>query len=336
MKKWITILFAFSLVLLLSGCAGGAKAPEEEKLYAWQGIGIISFGPQGGRIGTPASQTYLRMIIRNNAAGMEAKDVLATIDNVAPFKIRDESGAYHSPDELRSTSESPLFDDVDKYYSQHFIRNIYSDEEMELTWLVRAPTTPELAGNVYTHKLYATVQYNYSIGSSVNIIAISQDEVARRRNAGEEWEIRGETTNTAGDLKIDTSFTTQPIIFSKGASPEYYLKFIIKNVGEQNEGMPSGKVNVTVVYPSGVWVNKPVAEGSDYGWDSVDLAENVANRLVDATGIILGKAYILPFEIREIDSLNSGGVSQKTYTFFVKIDYTYLISTETEIELQPI
>lgn len=348
-------IFALTCIILILGCIGtGKKNVAETKLTAYQGLGILSFEPRGGKEAPPGGENYLSLVVRNNAAGGKASNIVASIDNVEPFKIRDCKGNYVSSSDPNTACVNPIFLDTGYPYSQHRLSKLDSGEEMEMLWLIRAPAGPEITQSEYSQKIYATLSYDYTVSSGVNIVALSQDEITRRRTAKEDYNVRGETTNTAGDLSINSETTVQPVIFpSEGeVSPTYYLIFNVENVGQ---GLPQGDVFITIYAPKGIIVESNIARSPDYKWGVVDsntadgtytirdnkLTCNMASSVykkdcgITDTDIILGNTFILPFKISELKTLNDAGITEKTYTFFIDVGYSYLISSDTQITVKP-
>ncbi len=88
-KTWLTL----SLIIILAGCTATGPSKTESKLKSNEGVGALEF-----RVGTttllPAGQEYVELVIRNNALGDDAKNIVVSLDNVAPFKIVECGGAY--------------------------------------------------------------------------------------------------------------------------------------------------------------------------------------------------------------------------------------------------
>jgi len=342
MKKTI---FALICMVLVLGCAGTSnKNSEEKKLTVYQGLGILAFEPRGGNEAPPGGENYLSLVVRNNAGGANAENIVASIDNVEPFVIRDCRGDYVLPSTIRTAEcVNPIFNDRNLPYTQHELTRLESGEEMEMLWLIRAPTGPEITQSEYSHTIYATLAYDYKVSAGVNIVALSQDEVTRRRTAKENYNIVGITTNTAGDLSINTQTTTQPIIFpSTGStSPTYYLIFNVENVGQGLPQKKTGKpMRVTIYAPQGILVESTIAKSSDYGWTRVEPDADNTYTIINedeslVNDVILGNTFVLPFRINEIGTLNNAGITEKTYTFFIDVEYSYIISSETRIVVKP-
>jgi len=337
---------------------------QETKLTSWQGLGILSFEVQGNKDIPSGSQAYVSLLIRNNALGLKARDVIGRLENVEPFVFRNCTEGYVTSKDIYPVEggcvNTALFNDNGKSYAEHHIRDLFNGEEMELLWLIRAPTGAETAQSIFNHKIYATLNYNYSTISTVNLIAMSQTEMTRRRQEGEKWDIKGDTTNTAGDLSIDNSMTNQPMIFQTDGtnivSPEYYLSFKIVDKGGQGNGMTAGDINVTIYIPDGIFVDPEKVIRKDYKWDcycsnGAHLAGDTNKRACPlssctllnkqiSTGEVITESLItLPFQIDSTelnDVLIASSIGEKTYTFYTQLDYQYRISADTTLKVVPI
>jgi len=347
MKKnvFLTIVLA-SLVL---GCTA-AGAGEETKLSGTQGLGILSFGTQSSTSIYPGSQLFLSLLLRNNALGSTSENVTVSLENVRPFTLIDCTGSLVDPEQDRldndSCSNPILFSDNGLLNSQHKLNYVFPDEELEVLWLLRAPTGGETAHNSYDHKIYVYLNYNYTMRSSVNVIGLSQDEVMKRRTEGVQVTgVRGDTITSAGDLGVDTSQTVQPMMFptTKGRSPEYYLSFSIKNTVGAGGGLPRGVVNVTVHTPPGILIADK-AESIDYDWDILECEtptgdggeECVVNKKIESTSVIIGNNLVMPYEIStdELELLVDNSIGEKTYTFYIEMDYEYYISSDATLKVE--
>jgi hypothetical protein len=346
MKKNILLGIALIFLIFISGCTD-TSSTTETKLQSYQGLGILSFtmgvaGSSRPEI-TVGSQDRINLLIRNNAEGETARNIVATIDNLAPFGVIDCRGNIYEPSQSRPETDdcsNPLLSDDDEItYSQHRLSNLFKNDEFELVWAVKAPTGPQTGQMTYEHTLYATLEYDYTVDSSISLIALSQDEVNRRRNEGEEYLVSGKTINSAGDIKLDTSYTNQPLIYPStqgSTSPEFYLRFRADN---QGTGLPNGNVAVRVFIPPEIAIEESKVSSSEYDWYIKQDDENeYLEKTLSANEVVLGKTLTIPFKIgqEELDSINQNAIGEKTYNMFVEMDYHYIITSEIVVRIIPL
>ncbi|TFG99445.1 MAG: hypothetical protein E4H14_20275, partial [Candidatus Thorarchaeota archaeon] len=143
----LTIVFVvFSLALL--GCTA-PTSDEETVLYNFEGIGTLSFGlpvipgqsPSGTiQVVPPDGDAYISLLLRNNAEGDYASNIIVRLENVEPFLIK-ECHNEKSPSAYRDAGENcaPYSEDGGLMYSEHKLGEMYPDQEVEFFWTLVAP-----------------------------------------------------------------------------------------------------------------------------------------------------------------------------------------------------
>jgi hypothetical protein len=268
MKKEIAIFGCLILLAFILGCTGGESTVNETKLEVNQGLGIV--GSLKIDALNPGLDGYISLTVRNNLGGENAKDIYVGLDNIKPFKIV-ECGE-HQPQEVRKdfTDCIGMFNmDKDLPFRLHGTTKMFPGEETEYYWRLRAPSADEISEISLKHPIYYDLEYSYKTSLTQNIIFMSQQEVLRRRQSSEAYEVSGETKNSAGELKISGT-TAQPIVYFfstavGSAEPDFSfaLQYHVENSGT---GIPLSDVVVMFEIPKGNGIDSDATTMTDYGW----------------------------------------------------------------------
>jgi len=270
-KEIIIIAILFSLALTF-GCIGESKPTNETKLDVEQGVGIV------GKLKVdelhPGLEGYISLDVRSNFEGEGASNVMIAIDNVKPFKIV-ECGGEHEPNDNRDCS-GQLDMDNGLPVRMHKTKKLIPGDEINVFWRLKAPGKDEISDIALKHPIYYSTAYDYNVKFHQNIIFMSQNEMIKRRQAGEDYQISGESGNTAGELRFSGS-TQQPIIYFFDYSPNsgqegnfnFATQYLVENKGK---GFPISDVVIILEYPkSGIDVDTSSPEGKPnyevYGWE---------------------------------------------------------------------
>jgi hypothetical protein len=254
-RIFVASLVVFSIAML--GCTAPTST-EETVLYSFQGLGVLSFGlpvipgqsPAGSiQITPPEGDAYISLLVRNNAEGDYASDIIVRLENVEPFKIK-ECHVEQNPSDFRDDDENcaPYSEDGGLMYSEHRLGEMYPDQEVEFFWTLIAPSESEIAGMFYDHVIYYAVEYNYKVTSSQIVYAMTQAEKTSRLN--DDKPVSGSMSTTSGEVRFTSNFN-EPIIYSTGQSSgqDLALKYKIYNSNADGTIKPGTKMNVTVTLP---------------------------------------------------------------------------------------
>lgn len=275
--NYLALFGSIFLVAFIFGCIGGGGDDfvNETKLEENEGLGII--GTLKVDKLNPGLDGYLSLTVRNNLGGQSASRVHLKLDNVMPFEIFD-CGGYVSGSELDIKRICPgSFDlDPDLPYTVHGLSKMFPGEEVEFFWRLRAPSAGDIANIALKHKLYYVLEYDYKTTFTQNIIFMEQEEVFRRRQSGETYEVEGDAATGAGALRISGT-TQQPIVFFSGTSsdcrstPEkcsfsFPLRYAVENKGV---GLPLSDVIILFELPKIQKFIEPTSDAFDiYGWQT--------------------------------------------------------------------
>ena len=274
-KEWILIVLLFLLVISF-GCVGESKPTNETKLDVEQGVGVV------GKLKFdelhPGLEGYISLDVRSNLEGEGAGNVLIAIDNVNPFKIV-ECGVVHNNANDNRKCSGQLDLDKGLPVREHKTRQLVPGNEINVFWRLKAPGKDEISNIALKHPLYYTVSYDYNVKFHQNIVFMSQNEMIKRRQAGEDYMISGESGNTAGELRFSGS-TQQPIIYFFDYGPHekeestfsFATQYLVENKGK---GFPISDVIVLLEYPKdGIALDDSTPEGTPnyqvYGWHKWD------------------------------------------------------------------
>ena len=282
MKKEIFIISLLFLLALTFGCIGESQPANETKLEVEEGVGIV------GKLKFdelhPGLEGYISLDVRSNLEGEGASNVIIAIDNVKPFAIV-ECGGEREPNEPR-TCTGQLDLDKDMPVRMHATRKLIPGEEINVFWRLKAPGKDEISDIALKHPIYYSTSYDYKVKFRQNIVFMSQSEMIKRKQAGEDYMISGESGNTAGELRFSGS-TQQPIIYFFDNQPggpaegdfSFATQYFVENKGK---GFPISDVVVILEYPkSGINVDESAPEGTPnykvYGWYKWDEFDEICN-----------------------------------------------------------
>jgi len=352
-------------VALVFGCIGGDQGNvNETKLEVTEGIGIV--GTLKIDSLNPGLDGYISLTVRNNLGGETARDVTVSLDNLNPFKVYD-CGGYRLASEERNCTGQFDLDDGRTYntvYGTHKTSRLAPGEEIDVLWRIRAPNATEISNIALKHPVYYSVAYTYRTGFHQNVIFMSQQEQMRRRQAGEEYLVTGESGSTAGELRMSGS-TQQPITFFFNADPgekeqpfSFPLQFAVEN---QGSGIPLSDVVVLFEYPSRVAPDE--TEMTTYGWhkwnQTSDVCDSACIQNINTTfgddmntmdkdrtlyKVVKKEDFIKSFNIYiplkltgdELTELKESNIPLKIYTFRLFTMYTYFIEGKDYINVYPI
>jgi hypothetical protein len=146
---------------------------------------------------------------------------------------------------------------------------MFPGEETEYYWRLRAPSADEISEISLKHPIYYDLEYSYKTSLTQNIIFMSQQEVLRRRQSGEEYQVSGETKNSAGELKISGT-TQQPIVYffstAVGNSEPAFSFALQYHVENSGKGIPLSDVVVMFEIPKNNGIDSDSTTMKDYGW----------------------------------------------------------------------
>lgn len=350
-KKNLIILVLVALVFLSSGCSLGTftgtsqTQPEEEKLAEFEGIGILNFdlktGYTGNRI-NPGAQAFISLAIRNNALGDNAKNVIASIQNVD--NIIDCQGNKWDPKVNRSREDVPDCEGNNFYTLNHNLRvnqqgisKIRPGEEIQFLYQTEIPSKEELAGISQEREIHYTLSYDYSKHMTYSVKAMSSEEfISRRRQKEEGVDVSHQYTSTAGAVEIEPDLP-EPITYNlQGESPEYDLILRIKNKGK---GLPTPGKNASLV----VSFNKTTLnalEPGKYGWVKLEDGEGYIKyeKELTSSDIILENTKRFRFELDEeyLSSLQENIVPLTSFSFNFDLNYSYMRRGSETLQVIPI
>lgn len=327
---------------------------NETQLTTFEGLGATYFGiPTFGgitpsfstQVVRPGDEAYLSIILRNNAEGEQAQDIIMSLDNVDPFKIV-ECGEPHEPTEIRTeASECITWFDTKSYpYRTFRIPVMAPNEETEIIYVLKSPTKEQIANVYYEQEIFYNLQYRYKTNMFQVLLGLSQDEYSTRLTTGDA--IAGSQSVTAGPIKI-TPKTTTPVIYSLGSPKSFSIEFQISNNGE-GVLQPQSNLNLTLTYPSNVVLSE--TQASDDKWINLAKCSTTNNKacqwyIDEYEGENMERTLYLEIPSTELVSTRTIVVSfnlQQTNTpivsipFIAKIEYSYINSGSAKIGVSPI
>ncbi len=360
MKK--IILTALLGIVFISGCTQigsllGIKlgAKEETILTPQQGLGVTSYMLAVNEM-LAGTYNYVLMSVRNHAGGANAKNIIISLENVAPFEIR-ECGTDYDSSHIRSSTCNNFYNDYGMPVKAHKVNQMYPDEEVQFFWNIRSPNPGVLGNMQYDHPIYYTLSYDYSQVVTKTIAGISQEELFKQSQEGP-VSITGQLSSSAGEIKL-TSKTQEPFVYKEdGGVIGISINFELRN---QGEGIPNPGTSVTIVFKKPV----DIRDGSDkvtygdisqFGWTRVsDLSSTDAMKLeFNALSEIypeLSNTQNLLIKSISSDDLSAGPQTinvpidfdstllfepQKILTFNVYLKYNYLKEGKTQVSVLPI
>ena len=272
MKLQIQVIIILTLFLLVLsfGCIGSSKPANETKLDVVEGVGIV--GSMKIDELNPGLDGYVSLDVRSNLEGEGATNVIIALDNVDPFKIVECGATPHSQDDIRTCS-GQLDEDKNIPVRMHRTTRLIPGEEIETYWRLKAPTSNEIANIAVKHPIYYEVSYDYKVKFHQNILFMSQNELIKRRQAGEEYMVSGSTQSTAGALRF-TPNTQQPIIYffdypgesTPEANFSFATQYLVENKGK---GFPISDILVIIKYPKDKGIDIDNKVFTDYHWKKI-------------------------------------------------------------------
>ena len=270
MKREFILFICMTLIIFSMGCIGREPIDfEETELDVEEGVGIIDTM----RIDElrPGLSGFVSLIVRSNLEGAGASDIRIGLENVRPFKII-ECGEDHANPNANRDCAGQLDEDYILPVKTRGTARIFPGEELEVFWRLRAPTKDEISDIALKHPLYYNIEYSYSVNFRQNVIFMSQDEMLRRRQAGENYVISGETGSTAGEIRF-SSATRQPVYYTFDQLPgsntaeepfDFVLSYSARNRGN---GFPISDVVLILKHPEkGIEPNEGEGILDAYGW----------------------------------------------------------------------
>lgn len=347
MQRMKKIVFLLIGVLLLSGCIR-EETTTETKITKTQGIGVLEYRAVVNEM-LADTYNYVLLSVRNNAGGSSAKKIIASLENVQPFKMY-ECNQEQDPSDERLSVCNQFFDDVGIPYRSHRINQMLPNEEIQFFWNLQAPTDEEIVNMQYSQTIYYTLEYHYVSTVTQTIVGISQEEYLERSQEGP-VNIAGQTIKSPGEISLESK-TQQPLIYSEGsATPlEFRLQFDISNVGS---GVLKPGTDILIAVKKDALTDVIEGEAEELEWNQYGDNTGKDNDFDDA---------FPPIEFPEItrenmwllkipgDQLNQGSYSitlpmeftttdiyepQKILTITAYISYTYLKEGSTTISVYP-
>ncbi len=342
MKWWLTLIG----LLLIAGCVSDQK-PVETKIDSTTAIGVLDFRAIVTKMLTN-DYNYILLSIRNNAGGSNARNIIASLENVDPFTLY-ECQSEHKASAL-GTRCNDFFDDTNLAYNTHKVEKMMPDEEIQFLWNIKSPSNEEIVDMVYDHTIYYTLTYDYTTTVTLTVAGMSQSEYLARSKEGPVT-LHGQTISTPGELRIEST-TQQPIIYNEGSDAplSFSLNFKLHNNGD---GVVTPGSNIIIGVKLDPLVSKSDS-ASDFGWVNYD--GNIVYEILDAfqeidypeltSTVKSGMAWInisaeqlvsgdysltLPVEL----STQNIYEPEKTLTFNVYIYYNYMKEGSTKISVYP-
>ena len=247
-----------------------------------------------------------------------------------------------------------LFDkDRELRVTEHGINYLFTGDEYDFMWGIKAPDDPTISGIYYKQNIYYTIHYDYSSENYFSVVAMSDEEVNRRRETGESLKVESSGSSTAGPLEV--SQVQVPVYFqSVGGSLEHTFVFNVVNRGEGSLAKTVNKNNTLIVtIPEGL----EVTDNCKKWWDEVkcedfeflecedtipcyDLAKDyrILIKRIKPEELVGTFNLQVPFKINptELAFLRENNIPLKTYLFKVEMNYTYSLEGFTSIHTKPL
>jgi len=243
-------------VSMMLGCSAFGGTQNETKLTVAEGIGVI--GTLNIEEMHPGLDGYISLTVRGNLGGETASNVRASLDNVEPFQIFECGRFVNNSSRIRTEDNCAGAFSMDKNlpYRTHGESKMFPGEELEFFWRLRAPSKDDISNIALKHPIYYDLEYDYKTTFVQNIIFMSQQELLKRRQSGEAYEVEGEASSGAGELRV-TGITRQPVVYffndpDNRGSPESNFSFDIQySVKNEGKGIPLSDVVVMIEIPRG-------------------------------------------------------------------------------------
>jgi len=302
-KKFIVMFLSGILLAFVLGCTGPAGGEvNETKLEVNEGLGIV--GTLKIDELNPGLDGYISLTVRNNLGGENAHDVIVALDNVYPFTIF-ECGKANDPQCLRSNNPTASacinpancfgeYDlDTSLAFRQHGTSIMFPGQELDMSWRVRAPSADDISDIALKHPIYYDIEYFYRTQFTQNVVFMSRDEVKRRQQVGEDYQVSGEAHTGAGELIVSGS-TQQPLVYfySSGfGQAEYPFSFNLQySVENKGKGIPLSDVVILFELPE----EKDMVVADDvnlksYGWYHWSYSDKTLSFVDSAQACYTGK-----------------------------------------------
>ena len=275
MKREIVFAIFVIFVFFLFGCVSNNSnqgTPNETKLEVTEGIGILKDSIKISDL-FPGGEGFISYTVRDNLGGVTARDIIFGLDNLGGFKIF-ECGALHNGTDLRSKYNCKGSFDLDSklMFAERGVKKMIPGQELTTYWRIKAPSASEIGYISLEHPLYYFVEYTYWTAHAQSVAFMSQNELIRRQQTGENTEITGKSKLSAGEMVVNFE-TPQPIIYfysypnSNTREPAYNFTAVysVKNVGG---GYPLSDVMIVVELPKGISPTQDTF--SNYNWKHID------------------------------------------------------------------
>ncbi len=292
MKKEIILIASLVIaVVLIFGCTNqnqdqGTK--NETKLETTQGIDILKNQIITPEL-SPGSIGTLSLTVRDNLGGVTAKDIIVGLDNLGLFKVIS-CGKKMDPTDKRPKNCNGVFG-YDPYLvvSKHGVPKMTPGQEINFGWRISAPSQQELGYIALKHPLYYYLEYTYYTATSQSVAFMSQQELVRRQQSGENTQVAGKMKLSAGEITVDL-YTQQPIVYyytypdnpdEKEPPYDFTLVFKVKNVGD---GFPTSDILIITVIPNGISVTKNTIGPLGQEWYKLDDPKCVVSNVLYYNG----------------------------------------------------
>ncbi len=269
MKK-LLIPIIVGILLFSFGCVSNNNqgSPNETKLEVTQGIGILKDQIKVDEL-FPGGEGFISFTLRDNLGGVTAKDVVVGLENLGPFKIIGCDGKEHKVTDPRTTCSGIWDMDKELTFGQHGTKFMIPGTEKTLWWRIKAPSSNDIGWITLSYPIYYYTEYTYWTTNAQTVAFMSQQELIRRKEAGENTEISGESKLSAGEIYVNF-VTPQPIIYfySQGTQSGYNFTavYTVKNNGG---GYAISDVLLVLDLPNGINYSSK-SDMKDYGWHLVN------------------------------------------------------------------
>ncbi len=296
--KTLALIIPIALVLLVSGCttSGGSSGPGT-------GVSIVSFQPDLSSISSGESLKLHAQIKNNGVATAEnVKAVIAGID----------------PTEWQGDLSEKFFGQLKGFDIET------STEGSPATIVWPNLKAPQLgSGTLQTYRPQLRVTYDYKTTANLPITFVNRDELRRLRAEGKSLPT-GSLTSSAGPLRVDirTGQFVKTTTTGEGDNTfQVNIKVYNSGGGSVVPGtFTSGQdfdnpVRITLKEPAGTSIT---SFGGGQGCVSGDLVEGLRGQ---------------EWEISCLMEVTDPPASQVGRTMTVELDYTYLLTQETQVSV---
>ena len=379
MKKEIIFAITIIFVLFLFGCVSNTNqgTPNETKLEVTEGIGVLKDSIKISDL-FPGGEGFISYTIRDNLGGVTARDIIFGLDNLGKFKIFECGGLHNGTDKRSSVKNCKGSFDLDSQlmFSERGTKKMIPGQELTTYWRIKAPNANEIGYISLDHPLYYFVEYTYWTAHAQSVAFMSQNELIRRQQTGENTEVTGKSKISAGEMLVNFE-TPQPIIYfysfpnnysKKEPAYDFTAVYSVKNVGG---GYPLSDVMIVVELPSGI--NATSQTFSNYNWKNITESDckltngirNESNKemtnckqildyVMPNSGINYSRTIVyilnrndlvregnkipcgLQIEAKTMQEMKSGSVPMKFFNFQTFVIYRYYKEGSTTIHVYPL